>query len=266
LKGRWLIPGDENAIAVSERFKEVFPDLKPGDTLRLKINGDEIDFGVVGLFQLSGRNGGFVAYTTFETLSRLTHQPNRASLYRVMGDHANMTPQEQADLGHRIESYLESKNIVVAEVQEGSSLTATAADGLNILTGFLLIMASLTALVGSIGLTGTMSMNVLERTREIGIMRAIGASDRAIISLVMIEGLLIGTISWFLGVLLAFPISTLLSNAINLALFGAPSAFTFTITGLLVWLGVVLLLSVFASIIPARNAASLTIREVLSYE
>jgi putative ABC transport system permease protein len=129
-----------------------------------------------------------------------------------------------------------------------------------------LIMASLTALVGSIGLTGTMSMNVLERTREIGIMRAIGASDRAIISLVMIEGLLIGTISWFLGVLLAFPISTLLSNAINLALFGAPSAFTFTITGLLVWLGVVLLLSVFASIIPARNAASLTIREVLSYE
>ena len=266
LGGRWLVPGDENTIAVSERFKEVFPDLKPGDTVRLKINGDEIDFNVVGLFQLSGRNGGFLAYTTFETLSRLTHQPNRASLYRIMGDHANLTSQEQADLGRRIENYLESKNIVVAEVQEGSSLTATASNGLNILTGFLLVMASLTALVGSIGLTGTMSMNVLERTREIGIMRAIGASDRAIISLVMIEGLLIGMISWFLGVLLAFPISTLLSNAINLALFGAPSAFTFTVTGLLVWLGVVLMLSVFASIIPARNAASLTIREVLSYE
>ena len=45
LKGRWLIPGDENAIAVSERFLEVYPDLKPGDTLRLKINGDEVDFG-----------------------------------------------------------------------------------------------------------------------------------------------------------------------------------------------------------------------------
>jgi putative ABC transport system permease protein len=266
LKGRWLIPGDENAIAVSERFMEVYPDLKPGDTLTLKINGEEVDFGVVGLFQLSGRSGGYVAYTTFETLSRLTHQPNSASLYRIMGDHANLTPQEQKDLGLRIENYLESQNIVVAEVEDGSSLSATASDGLNILTGFLLIMASLIALVGSIGLAGTMSMNVLERTREIGIMRAIGASDRAVINLVMIEGLLIGMISWFFGVLLSFPISTLLSNAINLALFGAPSGFTFTVTGLLVWLGVVLLLSVSASIIPARNAARLTIREVLSYE
>ncbi len=266
LKGRWLIPGDENAIAVSERFLEVYPDLKPGDTLRLKINGDEVEFGVVGLFQLTGRSGGFVAYTTFETLTRLTHQPNSASSYRIMGDHPSLTPQEQTALGRRIENYLESQNIVVADVEEGYSLTNTASDGLSILTGFLLIMASLIALVGSIGLAGTMSMNVLERTREIGIMRSIGASDRAIINLVMVEGLLIGMISWFFGVLLAFPISTLLSNAINLALFGAPSGFTFTVTGLLVWLGVVLLLSVFASILPARNAASLTIREVLSYE
>ena len=207
-----------------------------------------------------------VAYTTFETLTRLTHQPNSASSYRVMGDHPSLTEQEQTALGRRIEYYLESQNIVVADVEEGYSLTNTASDGLNILTGFLLIMASLIALVGSIGLAGTMSMNVLERTREIGIMRSIGASDRAIINLVMVEGLLIGMISWFFGVLLAFPISTLLSNAINLALFGAPSGFTFTVTGLLVWLGVVLLLSVFASILPARNAASLTIREVLSYE
>jgi putative ABC transport system permease protein len=266
LEGRWLIPGDENAVAISERFQEVYPDMKPGDTLTLKINGEEADFQVVGLFQLTGRSGGFVAYTTFETLSRLTHSSNSASLYRIMGDHANLTPQEQTALGRRIEDSLERQNIVVIEVEEGYSLTDTASDGLNVLTGFLLIMASLIALVGSIGLAGTMSMNVLERTREIGIMRAIGASDRAITSQVMLEGLLIGMISWFFGVLLAFPISNLLSNAINLALFGAPSGFTFTITGLLVWLGVVLLLSVTASILPARNAARLTIREVLSYE
>lgn len=266
LAGRWLIPGDENAIAVGERFRDIFPDLKVGDILRLKINGKEVDMQVVGFFQLAGRSSGYLAYTTFEYLSQLTHEPNKANSYRIVGDHPGFSLQEQTALGLRIESYLKEHNISVADIEEGYSLSATTADGLNILTGFLLIMASLIALVGSIGLAGTMSMNVLERTREIGIMRAIGASDRAVINLVMIEGLLIGMLSWFFGALLAFPISTLLSNAINLALFGAPSAFTFTLTGPLVWLGVVLLLSVLASIIPAHNAASLTIREVLSYE
>lgn len=266
LEGRWLIPGDEAAIAVGERFREIFPNLHTGDMLRLKINGKEVDMQVVGFFQLAGKSSGYVAYTTFDYLSRLTHEPNKANAYRIMSNQPGLTLQEQTDLARRIENYLSSQNIVVSNVEEGYSLTTASADGLNILTGFLLIMASLIALVGSIGLAGTMSMNVLERTREIGIMRAIGASDRAVINLVMVEGLLIGMLSWLFGTLLAFPISTLLSNAINLALFGAPSAFTFTIAGPLIWLGVVLLLSVSASIIPAHNAASLTIREVLSYE
>ena len=68
------------------------------------------------------------------------------------------------------------------------------------------------------------------------------------------------------GTLLAFPISTLLTNAVNLSLFGAFSQFTFTPIGIVIWLGVVLALSVIASVMPARNAARLTIREVLSYE
>jgi len=121
-------------------------------------------------------------------------------------------------------------------------------------------------MVGSIGLTGTMSLNVMERTREIGVMRAIGASDRAVINMVMVEGITIGLLSWLLGTLLSFPISTLLSNAINLSLFGALAEFTFTPTGVFLWLMVVLILSSLASITPARSAAKLTIREILAYE
>ena len=127
-------------------------------------------------------------------------------------------------------------------------------------------MAILIAVVGSIGLAGTMSLNVLERTREIGIIRAIGASDRAVMDLVMVEGLLIGLMSWGLGVLLALPVSSLMANAIILALFGATADFTFTPIGVILWLFVVVILSVLASVGPARNATRLTIREVLAYE
>jgi putative ABC transport system permease protein len=89
-------------------------------------------------------------------------------------------------------------------------------------------MALLTAIVGSIGLTGTMSLNVMERTREIGVLRAIGASNRTLMSMVLTEGILIGMISWILASLAAFPISILMANALSQSLFGAPSNFGFT--------------------------------------
>ena len=85
----------------------------------------------------------------------------------------------------------------------------------NVLIVFLMIMAVLLAVVGAIGLTGTMSLNVLERTREIGVMRAIGASDGSVFQIVVTEGLLIGLLSWFCGADLAYPLGQALSNAIG---------------------------------------------------
>jgi putative ABC transport system permease protein len=154
----------------------------------------------------------------------------------------------------------------MTEVTTGLLLRTSSSEGLNVLTIFLLIMATLTALVGSIGLAGTMSMNVMERTREIGVMRAIGASDGILMRMVLAEGLVICLLSWVLGSLLAFPISKLMSDTVSLALFDAPSDFGFTLTGFVIWLGVVLALSVLASLMPARSATRLTIREVLAYE
>ncbi|MFZ6026336.1 MAG: ABC transporter permease [Chloroflexota bacterium] len=266
LEGRWLIPGDEGAIAVNERFREMFPDLRVGDTLRLKILGKEDDWIVVGFFQLTGKSGGYVAYSTYESLSGVIHQKNRSNIYRITADRAGLTLEEQKALGRAIQDALEANGYQVAEVEAGESLTETTSSGLNILTAFLMIMALLIALVGSIGLAGTMSMNVLERTREIGIIRAIGASDRAVIDLVMVEGVLIGLMSWVFGTLLSLPISSLMSNAINMALFGVPAEFTFTPLGVILWLMIVLVLSALASVGPARNASRLTIREVLAYE
>ena len=79
-----------------------------------------------------------------------------------------MNIDQQNALGRAIEAKLKANGYKVSEVEAGRSLTATTANGLNILTGFLLMMAVMIAIVGSIGLTGTMSLNVLERTREIG--------------------------------------------------------------------------------------------------
>jgi putative ABC transport system permease protein len=169
-------------------------------------------------------------------------------------------------MARELDAYFRDRGFHVQEATPGLSSLDKAAESLDILITFLLIMALLTAAVGSMGLTGTMSMNVLERTREIGIMRSIGATDREIMRMVIVEGLLIGLISFGLAILAAVPFTYLLSGIVSNAVFATPIAVEWTYTGYLIWLGLVIVLSSLASVLPARSAARLTIREVLAYE
>jgi putative ABC transport system permease protein len=136
----------------------------------------------------------------------------------------------------------------------------------NVLIVFLLIMAVLLAVVGAIGLTGTMSLNVLERTREIGVMRAIGASDGSVFRIVVVEGLLIGLMSWFFGALVAYPMGRLLSDAIGNITMKTSLDYVFSTGGLAMWLVIASVLAVLASLLPARNASRVSVRDVLAYE
>jgi putative ABC transport system permease protein len=97
-------------------------------------------------------------------------------------------------------------------------------------------------------------------------MRSIGADDREVIRTVVVEGVVIGGISWLLAVLLAFPITYLLSYILSAAIFNSMIDVKFTFAGFGLWLLLVLGLSALASVLPAHSAARLTIREVLAYE
>lgn len=261
--GRWIRPEDQRAMAVTEGILALYPDLKAGDTLRLKINGQEEDWKVVGLFKFIDREG-YLAYAPYEYISRQNNQANQAYSFRIATEKHDRPYQTK--MSTTLDQHFREAGFKVREAKPGLSSLDKASESLDILIVFLLIMALLTATVGSMGLAGTMSMNVLERTREIGVMRAVGATDRIITRMVMIEGIVIGSISWVLAVLLSFPITILLSTIVSVAIFQNPINLVFTWTGYLIWLGLVLVLSAFASILPARNAARLTIREVLAYE
>jgi len=261
--GRWLQSGDRRGIAVSESILEQFPGLSPGDSLRLEIYGEIEPWEVVGLFKFTDQEGTF-AYGTYESISVLTGIPNRSLSYRVVTlDHA---PAQQEAMSEMLDAHFRAQGYKVRETRTGLSILRTASESLDILVTFLLIMALLTASVGSMGLAGAMGMNVLERTREIGIMRSIGATDREILRLVVVEGVVIGSLSWILAVLLSFPITVLLSSILSLAIFRSPIDVKFTLEGFGLWLLIVLALSGVASVLPARSAARLTIREVLAYE
>jgi putative ABC transport system permease protein len=122
------------------------------------------------------------------------------------------------------------------------------------------------AVVGSLGLASTMSINVVERGREIGVMRATGATSLAIAGIIVGEGVLIGALSWLLAVPISYPGARFLSDAMGDSLIRIPLEFNYSIDGVGFWLLVVLLLSALASLWPALRATKVSVREALAYE
>jgi putative ABC transport system permease protein len=142
---------------------------------------------------------------------------------------------------------------------------ANALSQFNITTTMLMALAIIVAVVGGIGLMGSLSISVVERTREIGVMRAIGARSLTIMGMFVMEGILQGLMSWIVSVPLSFVLARPLANALGQAMFDANLDYQYNLTAVLAWLVIILVISTLASILPARNATEISVRDSLAY-
>jgi putative ABC transport system permease protein len=262
--GRWLLPGDQNAVVIGNHMVAARPELKVGDVITINIEGKKNDWHIVGIYRMAGNVVPPILYANYDYLGIVMGRINQVFSLRVTtSQHDLLSQQRVAD---QLEAAYTAAGIQVSNTSTGATAIAQNKQTTDILVYFLLVMAVLIAVVGGLGLTSTMSMNVIERTREIGVMRAIGASNRSVQSIVIVEGMMIGIISWILGALLAIPIGILMANVVGRLFLQSPMDFIFSMDGFMTWLVIVLILSALASFLPARNASRLTVREVLAYE
>jgi len=262
ISGRWLLPEDENAVVVNTDVLRDNPDLQVGSDLVLKVEGEEIHWTVVGIVK-SVLIGPW-AYSNYPYFAYRLNKANRASSVYVITDQHGEA--DVAEIARQLESHFGQVGMRVSSTSKVADLRVVAITQFNVLTGALVIMALLVALVGGLGLSGTMSLNVIERTREIGVMRAIGANQGAILQIVIGEGMLIGFLSWLVGCILALPLGNLLGNLVGMSFLQAPLSSAYSFQGAAVWLVVVLVISTVASLAPAAIAVRYPVREVLAYE
>jgi putative ABC transport system permease protein len=262
LDGRWLLPEDTNAVVLNTFVLKEETDIQVGDSITLKIEGRDREWQVVGLVQ--GVMTGPIAYINQPYLARELRVVGRARGIQIIGEKHDADFQN--DLAHRLRNQLENDGFQVGGTGTVSEIRKNVEFQFNIIVVFLSVMAVLIALVGGLGLMGTMSINVLERTREIGVMRAVGASDGSILRIVLVEGVFIGLISWALGGLAAYPIGKLLSDTVGIAFMENPLSYRFATNGAFGWLVAMLVIAAVASFLPAWNASRLSVRETLAYE
>ncbi|HJW93775.1 MAG TPA: FtsX-like permease family protein, partial [Thermoanaerobaculia bacterium] len=130
----------------------------------------------------------------------------------------------------------------------------------------LIIMSALIAIVGGLGLMTTLSINVLERRRELGVLRAIGATPRTIALMLACEGVVVGVLSWLLASVAAWPLSRLVGNGLLMMVLRSGLDFDFELRGVAIWLVVCVLLGAIASVVPSWHASRQQVREALGYE
>jgi len=258
--GRWLEEGDTDAVVVNTDVIKDEPSIALGSRVTLTVAGEEYAWRVVGV--VSGQLGGSVLYADRDELGR---RLGDAGVNRVLLKTTSHDPDAQRAAKEAAEEVLDDAGYRVVGTRTQSELSDTIAQQLGILVTFLVIMAVLLAAVGVIGLTGTMTLNVLESTREIGVMRAIGAQHRSIYQIFMSEGLVVGIMSWTLGMLLSLPMSRGLTSVLAGAT-GIPLAYAFSWTGVAGTLGVMVLVSAVASLLPAYRASQVSVRDAIAYE
>jgi putative ABC transport system permease protein len=262
LEGEWLSSGEENALVFDSYLLRKHPDLQVGDRIELKIDGKVTTWYIKGFSRKT--IGEPVSFITMEGLERATDDAERVSLLHLVTRDHDMASQSSAE--SQVKELLEDEGIEVASTELTTEMRKVNEARMNMVIVFLSTMAVLLSIVSAIGLTGTMSLNVMERTREFGILRSIGASDGSVAGIVIAEGTLLGLLGWIFGCVLSLPVTAWMCQSVGISLYQAPLDIVFSGAGIAFWLVAAVVLSALASLAPAWNAARLSVREVLAYE
>jgi putative ABC transport system permease protein len=267
IAGRWLQPGDERMIVISQNMAED-NGYHVGDTMTLDFGelGDA-DWQVVGIFQ-TFFNGGFDAdpiYAPQPAVFTATKKYNEGA--RLLVRTKNHDSAEVQAINTQLKTLYENRQMDVNAFDSGLTITdiQDAETSFATVLSMLLAIAVIVALVGGIGLMGSLSISVVERTREIGVMRAIGAQSRTIMGMFVMEGILQGLISWAIAVPISFALGQPMAGALGQAMFDANLDYSYNLTAVGIWLGIIVVIAVIASILPARNATRISVRESLAY-
>lgn len=260
LEGRWL-KNNSNEIAISKKFFETEPNYKLGDKINLKFDNEINEFKIVGIIKDLGSPTIFMDQEDFNLLvpSKLQYDNIKMNL--------DLT-KNRRQVYDNVEDYLSDNNIPVMQHQSKKDMDNIVQSHFNVTMQTFLFVIFMLVIVSGFGLAVTMNSQVLERTREIGIMKAIGASRRQIIKLITIESKFITLTAWVISIFIGTPLSLLGIYIFETSLIKIPLTINFTsfITAYIIWLILTFIIASRSSKTASKRASKMTIKNALNIE
>lgn len=259
-EGRWLEPNDTDAVVLPSSIRQTMPDVKVGDRVQLSVEDFPTTWRVIGIASGMGGSCPCVTRAGFE---RASGDQGQANVVRIITDQHDK--DARLAVGQAIAQALTQADVKHLEPRSIDAVVSTTEGHSIILVGVILMIASTIGIVGLIGLGSTMSTNVIERTREFGVMKAIGASGPRVARLVVFEGIFIAIVSCVVAVLPALAVTWAMGTGLGNLFINTPIPFKLSIVGIVIWILVVMLGAALATLLPASQASRLTVREALAY-
>jgi len=258
-QGHWLTMDDHNAIYVNRDALELLGPDTMDNPLKMEFNDGKAMWHVVGL---GGRSLSPQGYITIDDYDRFFKQPPPVRLLIVQTDSTDIPYIQQVEA--RIMDLFKAKkwHVNSSSIVNPNTARAQVNNVIYVLVGTALLIAA----VGGLGLANTLELNIMERTREIGILRSLGAKSYLIRLMVISESFTICVISTLIAALLSNPFGALMTDLIGQSLLARHLTYQFTTTGLFTWIAIIGTLGLFASLSPAQHAIGLTVRDTLAYE
>jgi len=258
--GRWLRTDDTDGVVIGSGLLKSNPGLKVGQPLQLMIDGQEASWRIVGIISSGPTPMAYISQPEFTTW-RSRDLDSLLLVRTVVRD-----KEGQLDFIRRLRESFDSQGLTVASSHLLSEERQGIEDHLQMVVSFLGGMGWVMIVIGGMGLASTMSVGVLERRREIGVFRAIGARGHDILGMVQLEGLIMALLGWLLSLPLSVPISMVLARNFATAMFPVRTSLVPELAGSLRWLVLVTVVSVFACSWPAWQAMRVSVMKALQYE
>jgi len=261
IQGQWSATIPEGEVILNHKAMESFPQTHLGDSIILNISGSPLRLKIAGIARQ--KMAGKMAYISASTYRALVDHERGYTSWRISTSQHDEKFIEA--IKHRIETALNAAQIPLDYTITETRLRHEIDGHFTLLVNALRFIAILMAATGVFALASVMSIHVTERTREIGIMRSIGASSSLIVRNILIEGIFISLISWIMALALCIPLSKIASNYIGRIIFD--EAFPLAISGAAIWTWLLAATTgaILASLYPAKKAVNLNIRECFYY-
>ena len=262
LEGRWLRPDDTDAIVLPQTMRKMLPDVRVGETtIQLPVDGRLTTWRIVGIVkELFAPTCPCVSNTGF---AQASGRANQANLIRIVTDHHD--PETRMAAGQAAGQALADASLKVQYVRPFDWFFAVSEGHLYVLVAVFLLIASVMGVTGLIGLGSTMSTNVIERTREFGVMRAIGARASTVRRIVVSEGVFMAAASCVVAAVPSLLLTAVMDVGLGNLFISAPVPFRISGMAIVVWVVAVVLGAALATLAPAVRASRLTVREALAY-
>ncbi len=261
IKGRWLSGPTTPEIVMNQEAAEIYDNPAIGSYHTLSVRGKQLKAKLVGIVEELEKPKIYMDKERYDAFANPNHYIN--SLMIVAKDKSY---DKVLALKKDIEKAIEPSNLQVLYVMMQAERVKIIYDHLKIILITIVFFALLVLVVSAIGMASATSINIMERTREIGVLRAIGATPEIIYNLFVAEGMIVSIISIILGLLLSWPLSIAASKFFGTLMLEVALRFSFSKTGFVITLIATLFFGWIASRIPARKAIKVSAREALAYE